>query len=54
MEEEIEREDRPSRRSSVMGDKPKYPLLSPGEEDEIERLYQRLKSVGHLDSKEDQ
>ena len=35
-------------------DKPKYPLLSAGEEDEIERLYQRLKTVGHLDSKDEQ
>jgi hypothetical protein len=52
--EEEQSDERPARRSSLVGDKPKYPLLTPGEEDEIERLYQRLKSVGHLDSKDDQ
>lgn len=31
--------------------KPKYPLTTPEEEAEIERLYQRLKTVGHLDAK---
>jgi len=35
-------------------DKQKYPLLSPGEEEEVERLYQRLKTVGHLDTRDDQ
>ena len=30
---------------------PRYPVLPPGEEAEVERLFQRLKSVGHLDSK---
>ncbi len=29
-----------------------YGLLAPGEEDEVERLLQRLKSVGHLDSRD--
>jgi hypothetical protein len=29
----------------------KYPLTTPEEEAEIERLYQRLKSVGHLDAR---
>jgi hypothetical protein len=53
MEDEIQRE-RPARRSAVASERPKYPLLAPGEEDEIERLYQRLKSVGHLDSKDEQ
>jgi hypothetical protein len=51
---EAEKSERPSRRSSLIGDKPKYPLLSPGEEDEIERMFQRLKSVGHLDTKDEQ
>ncbi|HEY3291456.1 MAG TPA: DUF3093 family protein [Anaerolineae bacterium] len=30
---------------------PKYHLLSPEDESEVERLYQRLKTVGHLDPK---
>ena len=30
---------------------PRYPLLREDDEAEVERLYQRLKSVGHLDSK---
>ncbi len=34
--------------------KPTYPLLSPGEEEEIERLYHRLKSVGRLDPRDEQ
>lgn len=42
------------RAAGSVTDKPKYPLLSPGEEDEVERLYQRLKKVGHLDSKDEQ
>ncbi len=29
----------------------RYPLLKPGDEEEVERLFQRLKSVGHLESK---
>ena len=28
---------------------PRYPLLRPEDEDEVERMYQRLRSVGHLD-----
>ncbi|MBL8227718.1 MAG: hypothetical protein JNL98_04550 [Bryobacterales bacterium] len=32
---------------------PKYHLLLPDDEAEVERLYQRLKSVGHLDRSED-
>jgi hypothetical protein len=32
---------------------PKYQLLLPDDEAEVERLYQRLKSVGHLDRSED-
>ena len=32
-------------------DSPQYPLLSPEDEAEVERLYQRLKAVGHLDSR---
>ena len=34
--------------------KPNYPLLSPGEEEEIERLYHRLKSVGRIDPRDEQ
>jgi hypothetical protein len=30
---------------------PRYPLLSDDDEAEVERLFQRLKAVGHLDSK---
>ncbi|MCC6293747.1 MAG: hypothetical protein IT164_13945 [Bryobacterales bacterium] len=32
-------------------DAPKYPLLSPEDEAEVERLYHRLKSVGHMDQR---
>jgi hypothetical protein len=32
---------------------PKYKLLLDEDEAEVERLYQRLKTVGHLDSKEE-
>lgn len=42
------------KKSVASAAKPKYPLLSPGEEEEIERLYQRLKTVGHLDTRDDQ
>jgi hypothetical protein len=28
---------------------PKYPLLRPEDEEEVERLYHRLRSVGHID-----
>ncbi len=30
---------------------PRQPLLLPEDEAEVERMFQRLKSVGHLDSK---
>ena len=30
---------------------PRYPLLLPDDEAEVERLFQRLKSVGHLDQR---
>jgi len=30
---------------------PRYPLMLPEDEAEVERLFQRLKSVGHLDTK---
>ncbi len=30
---------------------PRYPLLLPEDEHEVERMFQRLKSVGHLDQK---
>ena len=30
---------------------PKYPVLRPEDEEEVERLYHRLRSVGHLDPK---
>ena len=29
----------------------RYPLLQPEDEEEVERMFQRLKSVGHLESK---
>jgi hypothetical protein len=32
---------------------PKYQLLLPQDEMDVERLYQRLKTVGHLDRSED-
>jgi hypothetical protein len=28
---------------------PRYPVLRPEDEEEVERMFQRLKSVGHLD-----
>jgi hypothetical protein len=28
-------------------------MLNPEDEEEVERLYQRLKTVGHLDSRSD-
>lgn len=34
--------------------KPTYPLLSPSDEEEVERLYHRLKSVGRLDPRDEQ
>ena len=30
---------------------PRYPMLLPNDEAEVERMFQRLKSVGHLDQK---
>jgi hypothetical protein len=36
---------------SVNLKRPKYRLLLPEDEEEVEQLYQKLKSVGHLDSK---
>jgi hypothetical protein len=33
---------------------PKYQLLRTEDEEEVERLYQRLKTVGHLDPKNHQ
>ena len=30
---------------------PRYPLLLPEDEAEVERMFQRLKSVGHFDQK---
>ena len=30
---------------------PRYPLLRPEDEDEVERMFQRLKSVGRLDQR---
>jgi hypothetical protein len=33
---------------------PKYQLLRPDDEAEVERLFQRLKTVGHLDPKSDE
>jgi hypothetical protein len=31
----------------------RYPLLLPEEEEEIERMFQRLKTVGHLEQRSD-
>jgi hypothetical protein len=30
---------------------PRYPVLPPEEEEEVERMFQRLKSVGHFDQR---
>lgn len=30
---------------------PRYPLLRPEDEDEVERMFQRLKAVGHIDQR---
>jgi len=38
----------PARRSM---EAPRYPLLLPDDEAEVERMFQRLKAVGHLDQK---
>ena len=38
----------PARRST---EAPRYPMLLPGDEAEVERMFQRLKAVGHLDQK---
>jgi hypothetical protein len=32
---------------------PRYPLLRPEDEEEVERMFQRLKSVGHLERRDD-
>ena len=31
---------------------PHYPLLRPEDEDEVERMFQRLKTVGHLERRD--
>ena len=36
---------------AMKGSKPRYPMLRAEDEAEVERLYQRLKAVGHLDPK---
>ncbi len=33
---------------------PRYPLLRPEDEEEVERMFQRLKTVGHIDQRADQ
>lgn len=33
---------------------PRYPLLRPEDEEEVERMFQRLKTVGHIDQRGDQ
>jgi len=33
---------------------PRYQLLRPDDEAEVERLFQRLKTVGHLDKSSDE
>lgn len=42
-------EEQPAPASATRATRHRYPILAPGEEEEIERLYQRLKTVGHLD-----
>ena len=37
--------------STATGAPAQYPLLRPEDEEEVERMFQRLKSVGHLESK---
>jgi Protein of unknown function (DUF3093) len=32
---------------------PRYPLLRPEDEEEVERMFQRLKTVGHIDQRQD-
>ncbi|MSV35654.1 MAG: hypothetical protein EXQ47_08670 [Bryobacterales bacterium] len=40
-------------RQAIRTDAPaRYPLLCPEDEEEVERMFQRLKSVGHLESKD--
>ncbi len=42
----------PATRSAMNADAPpKYPVLRPEDEEEVERLFQKLKSVGRLESK---
>ena len=38
-------------RSRALLTSPKYKMLRPEDEEEVERLFQRLKAVGHLDPK---
>ena len=33
---------------------PRYPLLRPEDEDEVERMFQRLKTAGHLEQRKDE
>lgn len=33
---------------------PRYPLLRPEDEQEVERMFQRLKTVGHIDQRSEQ
>ncbi len=46
--------DEPARLGKKPLVSPKYPLLRPQDEAEVERLYQRLKTVGRLDPKSDE
>ena len=43
----------PVRARKADQEKHRYPLVSAGEEEEIEKLYQRLKTVGHLEQPRD-
>ncbi len=45
-------EDPPEERRAL--ESPKYRILRPEDEEEVERLYRRLKTVGHLDSSGDE
>jgi hypothetical protein len=33
---------------------PRYPLLRPEDEDEVEKMFQKLKSVGRIDGRSDE
>ena len=41
------------RRSTTHDAPPRYPVLLPGDEADVERMFQQLKTVGHLDPHSD-